>query len=246
MEQPTRITNRPTTTTEKDFSYWDDIPPLYHYPVHLTDTQVSELYDKLNYKYKRSEVEVFGLVGKYMKTDDKGDILIYDTTTDKLERRIHSGHEGAIKKLDCWKGDIVHITSAGSDGTVRIFNFETGKYLRRCQGHEGPINCLRVSEDEDIRKALVCTGGKDCTVRLFYLVSGKPRFTMEGHKYPIIAVDFMDCMGGYKGVAVSVDTSGEIKLWNRESGELLRSFQGPRPFFKIWEKKKIIIPGVND
>ena len=76
MEKVPRITNRPTTTTEKDFSYWDDIPPLYHYPVHLTDTQVSDLYDKLNYKYKRSDVEVFGLVGKYMKTDDKGDIEI--------------------------------------------------------------------------------------------------------------------------------------------------------------------------
>jgi len=34
------LNKRPTTTTEKDFSYWDDIPPIYHYPLHLTSEQV--------------------------------------------------------------------------------------------------------------------------------------------------------------------------------------------------------------
>ena len=47
-DRPSLITSRPTTTTERDFSYWDDIPPIYHYPVHLTDAQVSDLYSKLD------------------------------------------------------------------------------------------------------------------------------------------------------------------------------------------------------
>jgi len=182
-------------------------------------------YQKMDFRYSRCDVEVFGLVSKFIKSDDNGNIMIHDTESGLLERLISTGHEGAAKRIDCWKGDIVHIVTAGADGTCRIFNFESGKYLRRAQGHEGPVNCLKLSEDEDIRKALIATGGRDHTVRLFYLCSGRLRNTMEGHKHPIIAVDFLTTMGGYE-VVCSCDITGEIRLWNREDGMLMRTFEG--------------------
>ena len=233
----TEITNRPTTTNDKDFSYWDDIEPIIHYPMHLTSEQILKLYDKLDFRYGKVEVEVFGLVGKFMMCGDAGEIYIHDSSSGKLERRIETGHEGSVKRVDCWRGDIVHIVTVASDATARVFNFETGKYCRKMIGHEGPLNCLRVSEDEDFRKALVVTGGKDCTVRVYYLCSGRPKYVMEGHKFPIMAVDFMEVMGGFNAI-VSADINGEIRIWDKDTGDLLRTFETARKMKPPKEKSK--------
>jgi WD40 repeat protein len=231
------ILNRPTTTTDKDFSYWDDIPPIVHYPVHLTSDQVNTLYEKIDFRYGKCMVDVFGLVSKYILAGDGGEIYIHDTGTGALERRIETGHDGSVKRIDCWRGDIVHIVTASSDGTCRVFNFETGKYLRRMIGHEGPVNCLRVSEDEDFRKALVVTGGKDFTVRVYYLCSGRNKYILEGHKAPISAVDFMPVMGGFNAI-VSADVNGEILIWDKDTGDLLRTFQTAKKFKPPKAEKK--------
>jgi len=234
----TEITNRPTTTNDKDFTYWDDIEPIIHYPVHVTADQILQLYAKLDFRYAACSVEVFGLVGKFIRSGDAGEINIYDEGTKQLERRIDTGHEGAVKRIDVWRGDIVHIVTVSSDATARVFNFETGKFCRKLIGHEGPLNCLRVSDDEDFRKALVVTGGKDCTVRAYYLCSGRPKYgPMIGHKWPIMAVDYMELMGGTSAI-VSADINGEIRMWSKETGELLRVFEAARTMKPPKEENK--------
>jgi WD40 repeat protein len=236
----TEITTRQTTTNDKDFSYWDEIEPIVHYPVHVTAEQIVKLYEKLDFRYTQCDVKVFGLVEKYIKCGDSGEIYVHDSGTGVMERRIETGHDGACKRVDCWRGDIVHIVTAGSDGTARVLNYETGKYCRKLIGHDGPLNCVRVSEDEDFRKVLVVTGCKDCKVRVFYLCSGRIKYkAMEGHKWPVMAVDFMEVMGGISAI-VSSDINGEIRLWDRETGTCLRVFEAARKMKppKVVNKKK--------
>jgi WD40 repeat protein len=152
----------------------------------VTEEQILSLYQKLDFRYGPLPVEVFGLVGKSVKAGDTGEIYVYDSTTGSLENKIETGHDGSVKRIAARKGDIVvHLITVSSDGTGRVFNFETGKYCRKLIGHEGPVNCVAVSEDEDFRKALVITGGKDCTVRTYYLCSGRPKYKeLIGHKFP--------------------------------------------------------------
>ena len=55
--------------------------------------------------------------------------------------------------------------SASDDGTLRLWDIESGKELHKFEGHAGAIHSLAVSTDG--RKAL--TGGEDGTVRLWDL-----------------------------------------------------------------------------
>ena len=59
--------------------------------------------------------------------------------------------------------------SGGSDGTVRVWDLDTGAPLHTLAGHDGPVEAVAVSADG--RRAV--SGGDDGTVRVWDLANGK-------------------------------------------------------------------------
>ena len=102
------------------------------------------------------------------------------------------------------------VVSAGGDGTVRVWALDSGRELRRLEGHTGPVRGVAVSADG---RRVVCAGG-DGTVRVWRLDSGRELRRLEGHTGPV------------NGVAVSADgrhvvsagTDGTVRVWKLDSG----------------------------
>src|SRR5262249_46682617 len=75
---------------------------------------------------------------------------------------VYHGHVEKIEAL-AWSPDGLHLASASDDGTVRIWDAQTGALLYRYTGHHGPVSALAWSPDGH----WIASGGADATVQVW-------------------------------------------------------------------------------
>ncbi len=127
------------------------------------------------------------------------------------------GHEGQINSL-AFSPDDQHVLSGSEDGTLILWNVETGDVLRVFQGHTGAVNRLVISPDG----SSALSGSDDTTLILWDMETGEPIRRFEGHT------------SGVTSIAVSPDSlsalSGSedatIIHWHLTTGEEIRRFEG--------------------
>src|SRR5262249_29729574 len=94
--------------------------------------------------------------------------------------------------------------SGGDDATVRLWDVETGKQLRRFQGHTGNVCGVAFSPDG---KRVLSGGGKP--MRLWDASTGKELWRFEGHTDGIYDVAFSP--DGKRALSGSGDKT--MRLW---------------------------------
>jgi len=195
---------------------------LPHHELHVTEELLVSLYDfEPHIVYRQCSTPYLG--GRKVKTNDAGDVLIYEPSDPKhILKSWKSGHTRSIRRLALWESPkMPQIITASGDGTLRVFDME-GKLLRKLEGgHTGKVLCVGVSQNEPYEDTTVVSGGEDKTLRFWSLKHGKSRAQCVGHNFQINAVAFCIGIGGLRLVA-SLDQSGEIRLWEYETGKLRR------------------------
>src|SRR3954454_10299203 len=73
--------------------------------------------------------------------------------------------------------DEVLVASGSGEGTVRLWETDTGRQLATLEGHSGAILGVALSADGQ----LVASGSGDGTVRLWDTDTGRPEATLHGH-----------------------------------------------------------------
>jgi metallo-beta-lactamase class B len=134
------------------------------------------------------------------------------------------------------------LASGGRDNSVRLFDAESGKELRRLIGHarrsykppadgqapldtlitatgEGGVNSVAFSPDGKT----LASGGWDDTVRLWDVEGGKELHKLAAHKAMVGHVVFSPD-GRFLASRGGLD--GTVRLWDPATGDLLRSFTG--------------------
>lgn len=135
-----------------------------------------------------------------------------------------------------FSADEKKIVTASQDGTAIVWDADTGEPGAPFTGHEGPIYSADFSPDG----VHVATGGYDRRVLLWRPSDVRPydfsrltsksgsvvppaRFVaLDGHEGPVRAVAFSD--DGTQITSGSQDNT--VRLWNAESGQLVKSFRG--------------------
>ncbi len=132
-------------------------------------------------------------------------------------------------------------SSAFEENRILIWDVDSGIIERELIGHEALVRCFRFSKDG---RFLLSGGGSkydgvDCKVRLWDVESGEPKLILEeephpsehhGHVNPVTVVGFTpDARRIVSGHADLMSIAPEvscIRVWDRDSGELLEAFQG--------------------
>jgi WD40 repeat protein len=132
------------------------------------------------------------------------------------ERRLE-GHVGWIHTVAVVE-DGKAVMTAGNDGTVRRWDFATGKL--RDQTAAPPQNAGMLAFSADGKTAL--SGGKDGKARLWDFAAGQPLFEVSHPRAPVRLVD-RSADGKY---ALTACDDGVVRLWTGRGGKALKELTG--------------------
>jgi WD40 repeat protein len=96
--------------------------------------------------------------------------------------------------------------SASWDGTLKVWDLETGCELRTFAGHSSPVTCVAVCPDG--RGAVSASG--DCTFKVWDLETGAELRNLAGHLTLILRVAVSP--DGRRPVSASADST--LKVWD--------------------------------
>jgi len=146
-------------------------------------------------------------------------------------------HEKSINCLDFAPTESKMLVSVGSEGTLAVWDADSGVLDARLMGHIGSITCCAVSPTNE---ELIATGGEDHTVRLWDLGDVDPgstaaktsrekaiglnlaHFSLKGHEGGVTAVRFI----GDGKLLASCSKDCDVRIW-------LPQLQNPTLFAKF-------------
>ena len=97
------------------------------------------------------------------------------------------------------------LISSSRDGTIKVWQWKTGKLIRTIKEDTGAIYAIALHPNAEI----IASGSEDRTLRLWHLASGKLLGIFTGHTQPVNAVAFTP--NGQTLVSASQDKT--IKVW---------------------------------
>jgi WD40 repeat protein len=125
-------------------------------------------------------------------------------------------------------GPISLPTNRTADTTVRLWDLQTGEEVRVLEGHTNTVNMVAFSPDGQT----IASASWDGTVRLWDVETGEGRIGFDGHANRVLSVNFSpDGASVLSAGCGELDAAnrcikGEIILWNVETGEEIRRFEG--------------------
>ncbi|WP_436535718.1 tetratricopeptide repeat protein [Actinoplanes sp. HUAS TT8] len=137
---------------------------------------------------------------------------------DVLVARTLGGHTDRVESI-CATPDSRSAVSGGRDGTLRVWDLESGECLRILTGHTGSV--LSVAAGGDGRT--VVSAGRDKTVRVWDLDSGLCVRTLTGHNSLVYAVAVS--ADGRRAVSGARD-GDRLLVWDLDSGERIHRLDG--------------------
>ena len=177
-----------------------------------------------------------------VSASDDGTIRLWNANTRKPLKTLMA-HADSVNSV-VFSSDGNTIASAGNDRTIRLWNANTGELLRTLTGHIENVNTVAFSPDGKTIASgggrLVYLGGREdsgtCVgqeIRLWNASTGELFKTLTGHTSVVNSVVFSPdgstiASGsghwmGYEGV---VSAGEEVRLWNANTGELLKTLTG--------------------
>lgn len=111
---------------------------------------------------------------------------------------------------------------ASADKSVRLWNVEAGRDLRRFVGHTASVWAVAFSSDGK----LALSGGADRVLRLWDVATGRELRRLSGHDGLIAAVAMS--LDGRQVLSSGYDQT--VILWDRDAGREVRRFQTGGPY----------------
>jgi WD40 repeat protein len=130
------------------------------------------------------------------------------------------GHRGGVYAV-AFSPKGKTLASGGEDGTVRLWDPETGAELRTLRGHGRAVNSVAFSPNGDV----LASGSEDKTVRLWDAETGAELRALRGHNGAVNSVAFRPT----GEMLASGSGDGSVRLWELATGTATRSLQAGQP-----------------
>ena len=145
---------------------------------------------------------------------------------DYRPKLILRGHEGPVSQVRISPNGSF-IASSSADGTVKIWNAETGSHMDTLVGHMAGVGCVAWSPDSNT----LASGSDDKAIRLWDRVTGRPKMSNKksatGQEMPPLRGhhNYLHCLAfSPKGNILASGSYDEaVFLWDVRAGRLMRS-----------------------
>lgn len=169
-----------------------------------------------------------------------GELKLWKVADGSLVSEVKDAHSDVIYGLE-FSPDGKRIASSASDRFAKIFEVETGKFVRSFEGHTHHV--LGVSWRADGR--LLATSGADNVIKIWDVRTGDQKRTISGFGKEVTAIRFV--ADGSNVVASSGDKTVQIK--NADNGGNVKSLGGAADFmYSVGASAngKVIVAGGQD
>ncbi|CDR35164.1 F-box/WD repeat-containing protein [Criblamydia sequanensis] len=143
------------------------------------------------------------------------EILILDKQLQKTEKTFDGCIQ--ISFMNILDGKIC---IGSEDGTIRILDAESGKELKKLEGHELYVSFLQCVDGK------IYSGSWDKTIRIWDAESGRELKKLEGHTTSVSFLQILE-----NKIYSASEEDGTIIVWNAETGEKLKTLKIPSSFF---------------
>jgi len=110
------------------------------------------------------------------------------------------------------------VASASEDATIKIWDYESGKFERSLQGHQDAVQDVAFNQSG----TLLASCSADLSIKIWNFETYECTKTLNGHDHNVSSVCFVPS-GDY---VVSASRDKNIKLWEIASGYCVRTYSG--------------------
>ena len=110
------------------------------------------------------------------------------------------------------------LVTGSTDRTARVWDFQTGKELRKLKGHSNGVTSVAISPNNEY----VVTGSIDYTARVWNLQTGEELKKLKGHLSDVFSV----AISPNNEFIVTGSEDYSARVWNLQTGEELKKLEG--------------------
>lgn len=147
--------------------------------------------------------------------DSRGKIVIA-TPSIRIPMKIFTAHATAVNSIDFNSDESKFVTSS-NDGSAKIWDFPSKKWVSTLKGHKGWVNSAEYSNDQNI----ICTGSNDRTVRLWDSRTSKSTHVFGSFKSYVTDTSFHPS-GTILGISFE---SGDFCIFDARSQRALQNYK---------------------
>lgn len=137
--------------------------------------------------------------------------------------RSFPGHSFVVNSV-AFSPDSSRAVSGSFDGSVRLWDVETGKEIRQFEGHSKPVECVAYSPDG----RHVLSGSQDSLMILWNVDTGREVRRFEGHTRLVTSLAFS--RDGNRIISGSFDET--VRVWDVQNGRELSRMRGHTDFVR--------------
>ncbi len=115
------------------------------------------------------------------------------------------------------------------EGVIRILDADTGELIQDIRGHSAGVATVEFTADG----SRVYSGSWDITFRRFNVETGEEEHRARKHSWPVLTLDLS------KNGKRAVSGSDGLRVWDLESGEVVRQFEKLHPNNPLWSVKML-------
>eukprot|EP01083_Nonionella_stella_P099004 278472_1 len=189
---------------------------------HLCGCQVDiRLYPNRNFTIAGSSVGARKLVSqrnaRQMGSDQRRQSKNVRALPRNPPRHVFEGHRHPITCVRFHQTQTL-LASTGDDGSIRLWDYETGRFERTLKGHTDAVQDLAFSPNGQ----LLASCSADLSIRLWDMDSFSCIKTLNGHDHNVSSITFVP--SGDKLFSCSRDET--IKLWDINTGYCIATLTG--------------------